>query len=61
MATGIDGKSKQNPRFLYPPLFCSKNELSVRSRTIGPQPPIIPENDMYYYTILISQGERRLY
>lgn len=43
------------------PLFCSKNELSVRSRTIGPQPPIIPENDMYYYTILISQGERRLY
>lgn len=22
---------------------------------------IIPENDMYYYTILISQGERRLY
>lgn len=38
MATGIDGKSKQNPRFLYSPLLL-KNELSVRSRTVGPQTP----------------------
>ncbi|WP_159420233.1 hypothetical protein [Escherichia coli] len=39
MATGINEKSKQNPRFLYSS-DRSKNVLRVRSRPVGLQPPI---------------------
>ena len=39
MATGINEKSKQNPRFLYSS-DRSKNVLRVRSRPVGLQPPL---------------------
>jgi len=38
MNTGINGKSKQNPRF-FTRLNCSKNTLDVRFRSIGLQTP----------------------
>ena len=45
MATGINEKSKQNPRFLYSS-DRSKNVLRVRSRPVGLQPP--PINNRQY-------------
>ncbi len=56
MATGINEKSKQNPRFLYSS-DRSKNVLRVRSRPVGLQPPITKAGDAYLRTLLV-QGAR---
>lgn len=55
MATGINEKSKQNPRFLYSS-DRSKNVLRVRSRPVGLQPPITDEEQRQLKTI-ISKNE----